>query len=228
MAVDSAISGVLEGVIAGFRDRDAVTRERFDELDQAARARAFTVSRVQDTQVISEMHAELAKRLMDGGTLQDFIDDIDSIAERRGFTGLNPSHTKLVFEQNEGMAQTAGRWSEAKDAGISYWRKLPTDSENPRKEHARHDGKIFPIDGPQGPPPWDFGCKCNWEVVFDDELPDKRKVSRARPTKNQAYDYHPRQFFESYEVDLSAYPPSWRRRIKAELGSDPNVVFTGE
>ncbi len=227
MPLDASLSGAFGRAIAAFAQRsDVVTRERFDRLTREARARAFTVARVQDLDVLNDIHAELAQSLLEGGSYREFIDGLEDVMERRGWTGLEPHHSRLVYEQNVNQAYTAGRWEQAKESGINYYRKLPSDAENPRPDHAKHDNKVFPMDGPTPPPPWDFGCQCGWEVVFDDELPGGRKgVSTAKPTEGARYDFHPRDYASQPGVDLSSYPEEWREQA-AQILEEQGIPFT--
>ena len=215
---------VFDKAIQAFSSRqDLMTKDRFLKLEEAARARAWTVARITDAAVLKDVHTAAKKAIGSGQTLRDFIDSLNDVMERRGWSGLRPWHTKLVYEQNLSMAYTAGRYDQATDAGIKYWRYLPSTSAEPRPEHQKYYGRVYKM-GEGRMPPLDFGCKCDWEVVFEDELEGGRATSEGPsiPPK-QEFRYKPSDYFELVEVSLADYPEELHAAIRRIAANDKRV-----
>lgn len=150
---------------------DLMRKADFEALDAVARSKAWTVARVADVRIIGDLHTAVGNAIEGGQSWREFLDSLETIQQEAGWSGLTPWHARLVYETNVEQSWSAGRVTQARDAGLQFWRKLPSDSFEPRSEHARYDGQIFAF-AEMSPPPWDYGCKCGWEPVFDDEVPD--------------------------------------------------------
>lgn len=214
MSFDSAIE-------AFERRTDIVTKPEFLQLSEANRARSFTVARIAELDLIADMGDAVDKVVAEGQTFRDFLDSVDDIMDRRGWTGLEPWHTKLVYDQNLGMAFSAGRFDQSRAAGIEVWRYLPSDSRVPREEHKEHYNKLFPLG--QGPmPPLDFGCNCGWESVFEGEY-DPADVEGAPPPlePDQEFRFNPASYFEPIVIRLADYPASLHGVIRAFAQQNP-------
>jgi uncharacterized protein with gpF-like domain len=204
----------LERAIRAFANREDIIRKPdFIKLDEATRARSWTVARIKRLEVLNDLYGEMMRTIADGGGYRDWIDSMNETMDRRGWTGLEPWHQHLVFEQNVNMAYTAGRYDQMRSAGIKRWRKLPSTSVNPRPDHAALDGRIFTAD--VSPPPWDFGCQCEWEPVFEDEDNTRRgRTTNPAVTSEQEFQFHAKSFFSKIDVDMRKYPPQWREKIR--------------
>lgn len=213
----------LDGAIRAFAQRqDILPADAFRALDEAAKARAFTVSRIADLDVLADLHKYIESTLASGGGMRDFIDGINQTMEARGWEGPSAWHGRLVFETNVGQAVSAGRFDQARRSGAKYWRYLGSDAAVPREEHKKYYGKIFRMgEGPM--PPLDFGCQCFWEVVYEEEL-NGEEVMDGAPIGI----FRPAEFFQPLEVKLSDYPPELHAALKrqAEVDSNLKLLFT--
>ena len=188
------LRAAFEAAVKMLRERKAVTAEQLAKLEGLNKARAFSVAGVADQQIVQDLRDGLARTLEDGGTYRHFVDQLNTIMADSGWTGTTPSHARLIYEQNTNMAYTAGRFDQARDSGVKYWRYLPSDSAQPRPEHKKYYGKIFPMgSGPM--PPLDYGCKCNWEVVFDEELEGETVEDAPPSVAGQEFRFSPADYF---------------------------------
>ena len=229
------INQAFDEAIRAFAGRtDVVTKPRFLQLDEAARARAWTMARIADADVLSDMHDAVDKIIQTGGSFRDFIDDIEDTMQRRGWEGPQAWHAQLVFNQNVGMAYTAGRWQQATQAGVQYWRFLASEAAEPRDEHKVYYDQIFKLgEGPM--PPLDFGCQCGWEVVFDEELSDEERAGlETQPTddrlqtgptipEDQEFQFRPASFFQPLEIDAEEYEPGILEALQRAAANDPKL-----
>ena len=225
MPIPKTLRKPFDRAIRSFAQKtEVVTKDRFLKLESSVRARSFTAARVQDLDVLADLNKSLLDSIAEGGTFRQWLDGVDDTMERRGWTGSDPWHTRLVYDMNVGMAYSAGRYDQARTNGIKHWRKLPSTSRNPRPEHAKFDGQVFPMDGPVGTPPWDFGCNCEWEVVFEDEF-EGADVMEGKPpgTTGEEFKFHPRDFFQPTRLKLSDYPENLHDAIRRIAASDPQI-----
>lgn len=202
---------------------DLLPKAEFLKLEGMNRSRAWTVARVADLDILKDLHGAVGQAVEGGQSHREFLDSLDDVMAKRGWGGLEPWHAKIVYDQNVGMAYTTGRTSQARDAGVSKWRKLPSTSRNPRSEHARYDGQVFTFDEME-PPPWDFGCNCGWEVVFDDEVePDQ--VDRRKPNlSGQEFQFDASHYYRPRELRQGDYPRELWPLIRS-LASDKNALL---
>ncbi len=187
---------------------DVMPKPEFLKLHGQARARAWTVARVAELDVLRDLRAAVGQAVEGGQTFREFRDSLNTVMETRGWGGLEPWHAKLVYTQNVAMAHSAGRSTQARDAGATLWRKLPSDSVTPRSEHARYDGQVFSF-GDMTPPPWGFGCKCNWEPVLpgEEEAPTAEIRGPAdRPPGAEEFEWDAGHYFRPLTVRRGEYP----------------------
>lgn len=207
---DAAIRAIVQR-------EEVLPADVFNELDAAAKARAFTMARIADIDVIADLQKYVESIVTTGGGMRDFIDGLDATMQARGWAGPEPWHARLVFETNVGQAYSAGRYDQAKRSGATHWRYLASDAAEPREDHKAFYGKVYPMgSGPM--PPLDFGCQCFWEPVFEDELDG---VEVADPLKGDFF--RPADFFQQFEVKLSDYPPELHAALKRQAGLDKNL-----
>lgn len=150
---------------AYLRGKAAVSPETFGRLPAEIRARAFTVARVADFDVLRGLLERIAE-LPEGG---DWRAIRSSLAR-----GLSPytedeadarAKAELVLRTNGFQAYGAARYLQQRStaAALPYWQYLTVGDGNVRDAHAALDGKVFPADDPFWDthyPPWDFGCRC--------------------------------------------------------------------
>lgn len=156
--------------IEALSNRLQIRKDEFLELDQAARSRAFTMAHVSDKGLLGSIHDELVIAANNGETFNDFRKRLEEVKERTGWTGTSPSHYRLVYDQNLGMAYSAGRVEQGTKSGLNAWKYLPSISAEPRAEHEQYYGRIYAMRPGTPVPPIDFGCNCGWEWVFPEEL----------------------------------------------------------
>lgn len=227
-ALSEAAFGVAQApfdeAIRAFAGRsDILPKEEFLKLEEANRARAWTVARVSDLNVLNDLHQASEKISGAGGTFRGFIDALGDIMEQRGWAGLTPWHAQLVYDQNVAMGYTAGRYDQAQRAGVEYWRYLPSQAAVPREEHKPYYHRVYPMgEGPM--PPLDFGCACEWEVVFNDELDGEDVQTHApRVPDGQEFRFHPSSYFGPLTVRSGDYPPELLAALQRAAQNDPRI-----
>jgi uncharacterized protein with gpF-like domain len=144
----------FEEAVAYFRRKlgNLLTRQQFDELEAAEKARAFTAARVLAADQLQALYDGLLKVIENGGTLRDFREVAAPIL-------TTPWHLDLVFNQNVSGAYGAGHLAQAMQARElrPYGRYIT--GVNPRPTHKALNGLVYPLDHPfweEYWPPWDY------------------------------------------------------------------------
>lgn len=171
-----------QAAIDFFRSKGLAESFDWDDLWQAAHARAFTVAKSAGFDVLGDIRQALDRALAEGTTLDDFIKELRPKLQAKGWWGIQevidpatgetrlarlgtPRRLKLIFETNIRTANAAGRWRRFQEtkARFPWLRYNHTPQEHPRPEHLAWDGTILPVDDPW----WDthftpngFNCKC--------------------------------------------------------------------
>ncbi len=207
---------------------DLLPKDQFLALHGLNRARAWTVARVAEVDLLKDLHDAVGQAIEGGQSWREFKDSLDHIMEQRGWSGLEPWHAKIVYEQNVNMAWSAGRTMQAQDAGVRHWRKLPSQSLAPRPEHQRYDNQVFTFEQ-MTPPPWGFGCKCEWEPVFDEEITGETPVPRIsgpadQPPAGGEFEWNASHYYRPLELRQGDYPETLWGVIES-LASDANALL---
>lgn len=207
------------------RRTDVVPKDQFLELSRLNRSRAWTVARVADADVLSDVWAATSQAIESGENFGAFRESLSTIMESRGWEGLEPWHARLVFDQNVGMAYSAGRFQQSADAGMNYWRYLPSRSANPRPEHEPYYGKVYRLgDGPM--PPIDFNCQCDWEPVFDDEVEGPVEQRLSVPP-DQEFKWWPSDYGRPVKAPRTL-PPAIREELARLERIEPDLRLDWE
>ena len=157
------IGGVIpEDALAYWRDRKPVTSKEFAKLNEAARARAFTVAGLARQDLLADLHASLLEAMKNGETFAQWKKRIPHILEEAGWTG---ARIETIFRTNVQTAYMAGRYKQMKEVSKSrpYWQYIAVDDDRTRPSHAVLNGMVFPVDHAfwmTNYPPNGFRCRC--------------------------------------------------------------------
>ncbi len=156
----------FEEAIAYWQELLPLTRDELMRIEKAARARAFTVSRVTAMEVIEDIHQAVEAAIEGGETLADFAGRLDKIMASGGWEGLTPWHMETVFRNNIQTAYSVGRFDQmmARKESFPFWQYDAVNDSATRPTHAAMDGKVFPADHPFWDtwyPPNGHRCRCS-------------------------------------------------------------------
>jgi len=166
-----------EEAIDYWLDQRIVSPEEFAALDDAARAHAFTATRLADERVLSETYIRLDRAIESGQTQNEWLDGMESMLDAMGVGNTSTHYLRFVFDQNVATSYGAGRWTQMMAVAEErpYWQYHAMRDGSERPEHAALDGVVKPAGDPfwqRYYPPWDYGCRC-WVTTHDaDELAD--------------------------------------------------------
>jgi SPP1 gp7 family putative phage head morphogenesis protein len=172
-----------------FKAKLNIPTEKWDELDGAAHAKAFTSAGAYQADLLSDLRKMTDKAIAGEMDIREFRKQFKPLVERYGWQlkGGGPSwRSDLIWRTNIATAYQAGRWQQFEDGGIEYLMYVHNDGVmNPRPHHVALDGKIFPRTDPfwsRNYPPQGFGCKCRAVAAT------KKEYQAADPERKQRPD----------------------------------------
>ena len=104
-----ARSVTMAEAVEDLRVREIVTADEFYALDEAARFRAFTVSRVACSDVLASVRDALASGLDAGATPGEVQAAAEAALSKAGAAPLSDWHLELVVRNNSAAAYSVGR-----------------------------------------------------------------------------------------------------------------------
>lgn len=154
-------------------------------------ARQFVVAKAAQLDVVNAIHAEVARAIRDGTTLEDFRATLEPRLRALGWWGQQrrtdpvtgrqevvtlgtARRLKVIYWANTRTAYAAGQWEriERVKANLPFLLYLETTAEEPRPEHLTFVGIILPVDHPFWRthfPPNGWMCQCSVDQITRDE-----------------------------------------------------------
>ncbi|MBL7997442.1 MAG: minor capsid protein [Candidatus Kapabacteria bacterium] len=186
----SAINQPPEKAVAFLNKKFPTLKANYDELDKEARARAFTIARITELDVLQTTLTGLEVAMNSGTGYKEFQKGLAEYLTKAGWYSsdnadskekLTPRRLELIYKTNTDQAIAAGRWQQLWDTRdsrpyLQYRIDQLGVSEKHRAEHELLNGKVFRIDDPV----WDViypprGFRCNCGVVSVSDAYIKRK-----------------------------------------------------
>lgn len=168
--------------IAYFRNRGLATGFAWEDVWQEEHARAFTVAKAMQREVLEDIRAALDDALANGTTLAQFREELTPVLQARGWWGRqemedpltgvtrevqlgSPRRLRTIFETNMRSAYQAGRWERIQrvKTAMPFLRYVATMDGRTRPEHRAWHGTVLPVDDPWWDthyPPCGFRCRC--------------------------------------------------------------------
>lgn len=208
-------------------DKDVVTREEFDAIEDWAKIRAFTVTGINKLDVLQQILENLVETVNGGGTLNDFQDDLGDILDSAGLDQLSPWRAETIFRTNIQSAYGRGAWEEGTDPDIADniwgWKYWTVGDDRVRDEHDALQGLAFATgDGDEFFPPWDFNCRCHAEWITVAEAQDEGLESADAPEEAQNAlkdsDFVSPAISDEYDPDIEDYHPAAVMEFEKDMG----------
>lgn len=149
------------------KNKPAITRSVFDKLVPEINGRVFTVSLIEDANVLQDIRDIIAE-LPQGGSWDELkgriIEDLQAANEWFD-DEKSAKRAELLLRTHGFQAYQAAAWNEldAQRDVFPYWQYLTMEDEAVREAHAALNGVVLPADHPfwqDHYPPWDWGCRC--------------------------------------------------------------------
>lgn len=200
---DSAVGALLERV--------PVTREEFDELSDAAQARAFTISAVAQADLVSQVLDALAAAVRDGTSFEEFKDEVGDKLER-AWGGEIPGRLETIFRTNVQTAYSHGRYRIMREGAVARARpyaRLDGVADQRQSDICEElDGTVLPAEEfarRRLVPPLHFNCRTGLTPLSAAEAREEGIGGRVRAKADEGFGAAPDE--DEYEPDLNGYPP---------------------
>jgi SPP1 gp7 family putative phage head morphogenesis protein len=160
---------------------------REKEMWQEAQAKAFTVAKVMNTDILKDIRGALDEALNNGTTLRDFEKKLTPILQAKGWWGKtehvdtltgevsnvqlgSPRRLKTIYQTNMQTAYMAGRYRSMMESVDShpYWQYVAILDGRTRPAHRAMNGRVFRYDDPLWGamyPPNGFNCRCRVSAI---------------------------------------------------------------
>jgi SPP1 gp7 family putative phage head morphogenesis protein len=171
--------------IAFFLSKRIITPDEFHALSDAAKANAFTATRLASDQLRQRAFDLIAATLQDGGTLDDFSRGLRDGELSLGIEAASSGYLETVFRTNVQSAYGAGRLRQIQSDAVRTARpfvEYRTAGDNRvRPSHAVLDRVVFRQDDPEWTkyaPPNGFQCRCAAVTLRESQV-DRSRVRNA-------------------------------------------------
>lgn len=177
-----AINQAPADAVAYFRAKGFAISDDWQDVWTRAHARAFTVAKAAQMDVLTAIRNEVDAALSQGLTAKQFQANLKPQLEKLGWWGKkevdgrevqlgSPYRLNTIYRQNLQTAYMAGRYRRmlSRTKTHPYWQYVAIDDGQTRPAHARLRGKVFRFDDPIWDiiyPPNGWGCRCRvWALT---------------------------------------------------------------
>lgn len=198
-----------------------IPTEKWDELQNEAHDKAFTVANVMSADILQEVYSYVEKAMNEGIPFEQFKKDavnkgLIERMQKAGWTGDSKYRLRLIYETNIATARAKVAYQQQmliKDVE-PYWiyHQLERKTKNP--EHAKLNGLKFRADDPIWQtiyPPSAFGCAC-WVESTDD--PTGCVSSKGLQLNLDNFNLAP---LKAWTPDVRKYNKKLQAALKTEL-----------
>lgn len=174
------------------KGKNKVITETFDSISGEAHAKAFTVAKVSQMDILDDIFKEIESFKSNGKSVKEFKDSLIPTLQKKGWWGkheiVDPvtgkkktiqlgteSRIDTILRTNIAVAKSQARFKQQQKTQESrpYLIYYQQHRETKRKSHAKLDGKIFRADDPNIHriyPPNGFGCNCIMRSLSERQL----------------------------------------------------------
>ena len=171
-----------EDIIEYFKSKGLKTSFDWHEVYADAHARAFTVAKMTDIELLSDTKKLLENALKEGKSYSSFKKEAQELFNKKGWTGFQevenpktgekqtvelgtPSRIKKIYDCNMRSAYAVGRYHEQlEEMDVApYWQYVAILDKHTRPEHRALNNKVFRADDPFWQnfyPPNGWNCRC--------------------------------------------------------------------
>lgn len=165
-------------------------------------ARAFTVAKMMDTDLLATVQESLEDALANGVPFQKWMDDLVPTLQAKGWWGKqlvdtpsgrtitaqlgSPARLQTIYRTNMQSAYASGQWDDIQDQAelAPFLMYDAVDDLRTRPEHRSWDGVVLPISDPWWKshyPPNGWNCRCSVVQLSQDDLDDMGLEVSKRP-----------------------------------------------
>jgi SPP1 gp7 family putative phage head morphogenesis protein len=194
--------------VAWFREKVPMTREDWDALEEAARARSFTVSGVAQLDLVAEVFQQVDTAIANGDTLADF----QTLAEQKLYEAWgreDPWRIETILRTNIQSAYGAGRYEQQQEVKEDrpYWEFSAIMDSRTSEICSELDGKVLPADDPwwrSHNPPLHFNCRSTVMSLTEEQATSRGLDSPPAVDAQDGFGSAPE--VDEWEPSAAGYP----------------------
>ncbi len=185
-----------------FQGKGLRTTFNWQEMLGEEHARAFTVAKMMDADLLATVQESLQDALAAGVPFQAWADQLVPMLQAKGWWGKkdvvapngqvttaqlgSPARLQTIYRANMQSAYAAGQWDEIADQAdlAPYLMYDAVDDFRTRPEHRAWDGVVLPVSDPWWKthyPPNGWNCRCSVIQLSADDLADMGLAESKRP-----------------------------------------------
>lgn len=217
-----------KGLLTGFDYRDVIGTEH---------ARAFTVAKMMDADMLADVQESLSEALAKGVPFQEWADGITPMLQAKGWWGRkqvtdpltgetivaglgSPSRLQTIYRTNMQSAYAAGAWDaiEANKETAPFLLYDAVDDFRTRPEHAAWDGTVLPVDDAWWGthyPPNGWNCRCSVIQLSEEDLADLGMAPNAKAPGGGTVPWTNPRTGKTHQVPKGV-DPGWDFNVGAE------------
>lgn len=199
-----------EKAIEYFKSKGYAFSWNWHDTWQEAHAKAFTVAKVMQADILQDIRSAVQKAIDEGQTLSDFQKELAPVLKAKGWWGKveakdlpgydpakhgpsdklvqlgSPWRLRTIYQANLQTAYQAGRYKEQMESVQSrpYWQYTAVLDRVTRPSHAALNGLVFRYDDPFWQsfyPPNDWHCRCRVRNLGEQNLKDRNLSRNLQP-----------------------------------------------
>ncbi|GJQ23583.1 hypothetical protein BIY37_04735 [Candidatus Brocadia sapporoensis] len=169
------------------------------EMLNEAHAKAFTVAKAMNLDILQDIRGMVQKALDEGITSDTFVKELEPTLKAKGWWGKvmgedgkevqlgSPRRLKNIYRNNLQSAYMAGRYQAFMENvdDRPYWQYVAVLDGRTRPAHAQLHGKVFRYDDPfwnDFYPPIDWGCRCRVRALDHENVQERNlRVEKTSP-----------------------------------------------
>lgn len=170
---DAVVYPVIDEAAKELASKNVVTKNEYDALDDAARAKAFTVAGVDATETLAKIRDVMAEQIEKGVDVKEFQKAVRESVEEGTF--LSDGHLENIFRTNVQGAFSDGQMKVLNHpfvkSGFPYATIDPIADDRVEETHLAMETRgiqgtnYYRTDDPvfrMFRPPWRWQCRCSW------------------------------------------------------------------
>ncbi len=179
---------------AFIRSKPVVSREVFDGLVPELKARAITVTGIENANVVQNVRdriADLPQGADWDAVKSDLVDQISPWLRGGEEGGAAAERRAETLMRAHGFQAYSGAMDQVMDrqkAAFPYAMYITADDDKVRDSHDALAGLILPVDDPfwdTHTGPWEWGCRCSKVPMAADEVDEIRAAEADKPVEER-------------------------------------------
>lgn len=186
---------IFKNAVNFLKGRKVLEKSAYQQLEDAARARAFTVSGYTALEVLQQFSDSLVSAVEDGKTKEDFREEMNTFLEDHGYSAMNPWKSDTIFRTNIQTAYNAGHYQSMTSPETlrlrPYWQYKTAADGKVREAHALMHNVVYRADDPIWDiwyPPNGFRCRCTVVSLSKRQVEQRHLEVQDRPPRDVDYD----------------------------------------